>query len=94
MSRAAYHGGGHHQHSTMNDLPVPAGDWKEQHSQQNAKYNAVLITGILVLAGTIGFVSPTPSHTLSRALSNYGFSLQVKSSGLIHFNYNAPRDLD
>lgn len=57
MSRAAYHGGGHHQHSTMNDLPVPAGDWKEQHSQNNAKYNAALVTGILVLAGTIGFVS-------------------------------------
>lgn len=57
MSRAAYHGGGHHQHSTMNDLPVPAGDWKEQYSQNNSKYNAALITGILVLAGTIGFVS-------------------------------------
>ncbi|KAH8380507.1 hypothetical protein KR009_011151 [Drosophila setifemur] len=56
MSRAAYHAGGHHKHSTMNDLPVPAGDWNEQHSQQNSKYNAVLLTGILVLAGTIGFV--------------------------------------
>ncbi|XP_023164133.1 uncharacterized protein LOC111594880 [Drosophila hydei] len=55
MSRAAYHGG-HHQHSTMNDLPVPAGDWKEQHSRNNTKYNAALLTGILVLAGTIGFV--------------------------------------
>ncbi|EDW76730.1 uncharacterized protein Dwil_GK19773 [Drosophila willistoni] len=55
MSRAAYHGG-HHQHSTMNDLPVPAGDWREQHSQQNAKYNAVLAAGVLILAGTIGFV--------------------------------------
>lgn len=57
MSRAAYHGGGHHQHSTMNDLPVPAGDWKEQYSQNNSKYNAALVAGILVLAGTIGFVS-------------------------------------
>ncbi|KAH8366045.1 hypothetical protein KR093_008601 [Drosophila rubida] len=56
MSRAAYHGGGHHQHSTMNDLPVPAGDWKEQYSQNQTKYNAALLTGILVLAGTIGFV--------------------------------------
>ncbi|XP_033241125.1 uncharacterized protein COX7B isoform X2 [Drosophila pseudoobscura] len=56
MSRAAYHAGGHHQHSTMNDLPVPAGDWKEQYSQQNTKYNVILIAGVLVLAGTIGFV--------------------------------------
>lgn len=72
LSRAAYHGG-HGPHSTMNDLPVPAGDWKEQHSQKNAKYNAALITGILVLAGTIGF---------------------VKSSGIIHFNYYAPKSLD
>jgi len=45
----------------MNDLPVPAGDWKEHHSQRNAKYNAALITGILVLAGTIGFVSSSHS---------------------------------
>ncbi|XP_017059036.1 uncharacterized protein LOC108099891 [Drosophila ficusphila] len=72
LSRAAYHGG-HGPHSTMNDLPVPAGDWKEQHSQRNAKYNAALITGILVLAGTIGF---------------------VKSSGIVYFNYNAPKSLD
>ncbi|XP_030385303.1 uncharacterized protein LOC115632339 [Scaptodrosophila lebanonensis] len=55
VSRAAYHVGDH-QHSTMNDLPVPAGDWKEQHSQRNTKYNITLLTGILVLAGTIGFV--------------------------------------
>lgn len=68
MSRAAYHGGEHHQHTTMNDLPVPAGDWKEQHSQNNTKYNVTLLTGILVLAGTIGFVSratPISENTLT-----------------------------
>ncbi|XP_053956648.1 uncharacterized protein LOC129242825 [Anastrepha obliqua] len=54
LSRAAYHGG-HHQQSTLNDLPVPEGDWKENHSRQNTKYNAWLITGVLFLAGTIGF---------------------------------------
>ncbi|KAH8246036.1 hypothetical protein KR026_011741 [Drosophila bipectinata] len=92
MSRAAYHGG-HHQHSTMNDLPVPAGDWKEQHSQQNSKYNAVLLTGILVLAGTIGFVSLL-RQILSNCLLPYKSFFQVKSSGLIHFNYYAPKSLD
>ncbi|EDW69048.1 uncharacterized protein COX7B [Drosophila virilis] len=56
MSRAAYHGGGDHKHSTMNDLPIPAGDWQEQQSRNNTKYNATLLAGVLVLAGTIGFV--------------------------------------
>ncbi|ALC44971.1 CG7630 [Drosophila busckii] len=56
MSRAAYHAGGHHKHSTMNDMPRPAGDWNEQHSRNNTKYNATLIAGVLILAGTIGFV--------------------------------------
>ncbi|KAH8307373.1 hypothetical protein KR044_010958 [Drosophila immigrans] len=92
MSRAAYHGGGHHQHSTMNDLPVPAGDWKEQHSQNQTKYNAALLTGILVLAGTIGFVSHAPL-LFSECPVNY-FYLQVKSSGLIHLNYSPPSNLD
>lgn len=55
LSRAAYHGHGHHKPSTMNDLPVPEGDWYEHHNRQNSKYNAVLITGVLVLAGTLGF---------------------------------------
>ncbi|CAD7003582.1 uncharacterized protein LOC101450794 [Ceratitis capitata] len=55
LSRAAYHGG-HHQHSTLDDLPVPAGDWKENYARQNAKYNAWLAAGVLFLAGTIGFV--------------------------------------
>ncbi|XP_036220061.1 uncharacterized protein COX7B [Bactrocera oleae] len=55
LSRAAYHGG-HHQHSTLNDLPVPAGDWQEHYSRQNTKYNAWLLGGLLFLAGTIGFV--------------------------------------
>lgn len=57
MSRAAYHGGGDHKHSTMNDLPIPAGDWQEQQSRNSTKYNATLLAGVLVLAGTIGFVS-------------------------------------
>lgn len=55
LSRAAYHGG-HHQRTTLNDLPVPAGDWQEQYSRQNAKHNAWLVAGLLFFAGTIGFV--------------------------------------
>ncbi|XP_067642563.1 uncharacterized protein COX7B [Eurosta solidaginis] len=58
MSRAAYHGG-HHQRLSMNDMPVPEGDWKEQYTRNNARYNAVLVSGILFLAGTIAFVRTT-----------------------------------
>ncbi|XP_065358984.1 uncharacterized protein LOC135953184 [Calliphora vicina] len=57
MSRAAYHGSGIK--VTMDDMPVPQGDWKENHSRQNAKYNAVLLTGIAALVGTIALVKST-----------------------------------
>lgn len=43
----------------MNDLPVPQGDWKENHSRQNSKYNAVLAAGIAALVGTIALVIPS-----------------------------------
>ncbi|XP_037933367.1 uncharacterized protein LOC119668062 [Teleopsis dalmanni] len=52
ITRAAYHDGGL-KPSTMNDLPIPSGDWQEQYSRQNSKYNAVLILGVLTLVGTI-----------------------------------------
>lgn len=55
MSRAAYHGG-HVTKVTMDDMPVPQGDWKEHHSRQNAKYNAVLLTGVAALVGTLALV--------------------------------------
>uniref|UniRef100_T1H7H8 Deltamethrin resistance protein prag01 domain-containing protein n=1 Tax=Megaselia scalaris TaxID=36166 RepID=T1H7H8_MEGSC len=47
------YGGGHGHKVTMNDLPVPQGDWKL--TLENSKFNA-LVAGIAVLAGTIGFV--------------------------------------
>ncbi|XP_023300573.2 uncharacterized protein LOC111682815 [Lucilia cuprina] len=57
MSRAAYHG--HGVKVTMDDMPVPQGDWKEHHSRQNAKYNAVLLTGVAALVGTLALIKST-----------------------------------
>ncbi|XP_075160870.1 cytochrome c oxidase subunit 7B [Haematobia irritans] len=57
LSRAAYHGSG--VKVTMNDLPVPQGDWKEHHSRQNSKYNAVLFAGVAALVGTIALAKST-----------------------------------
>lgn len=56
MRHAGYHGGHDHRESTMNDLPVPSGDWQEQYARQNARHNAWLVAGVVFLAGTIGFV--------------------------------------
>lgn len=41
----------------MNDLPVPQGDWQEAYQKKQAKYNAVLVAGIAMLATAIGLVS-------------------------------------
>ncbi|XP_061392565.1 uncharacterized protein LOC133328028 [Musca vetustissima] len=57
LSRASYHGSG--VKVTMDDLPVPQGDWKEHHTRQNSKYNAVLAAGIAALVGTIALVKTT-----------------------------------
>ncbi|CAD7080965.1 unnamed protein product [Hermetia illucens] len=57
LSRA-YHGG-HHKVATMNDLPVPQGDWQEAYQKKQAKYNAVLVAGIAMLATAIGLAKST-----------------------------------
>uniref|UniRef100_A0A1B0AI05 Deltamethrin resistance protein prag01 domain-containing protein n=1 Tax=Glossina pallidipes TaxID=7398 RepID=A0A1B0AI05_GLOPL len=57
LSRALYHGVD--KKVTMNDLPVPSGDWQEQHARQNTVYNTYLIVGVLALVGTIGLVKST-----------------------------------
>lgn len=41
----------------MNDLPVPAGDWQEHYQKKQAKYNAILATGIGMLTLALGLVS-------------------------------------
>ncbi|XP_011187941.1 uncharacterized protein LOC105215625 [Zeugodacus cucurbitae] len=33
-------------HSTMNDLPIPEGDWQEHYNRRNLKNSAVLFVGI------------------------------------------------
>lgn len=53
---AGYHGAHDHRQATMNDLPVPSGDWQEQYARQNAKHNAWLIAGFAIFVGTLGFV--------------------------------------
>ncbi len=41
--------------STMSDLPVPQGSWKEAHALKQRKYNLQLVGGILFAGGTIAF---------------------------------------
>lgn len=62
---------GHHELSykpvTMDDMPVPTIPWKEYHSKTNAKYNAVLVGGIVALASSIYIVSLIRGVVLIRA---------------------------
>ncbi|VVC37401.1 Deltamethrin resistance protein prag01 [Cinara cedri] len=38
---------------TMDDMPVPKGDWIEHNAKRNQKYNAVLAVGFISLIGSI-----------------------------------------
>lgn len=53
----AYHGGEHHAIQTINDLPVPEGDWEELNNARNRKYNGVLAAGVVAFAVTLTLVS-------------------------------------
>lgn len=53
----AYHGGEHHAVQTVNDLPVPEGDWQEHNNAKNRTYNGVLAAGIVAFGVTLTLVS-------------------------------------
>uniref|UniRef100_A0A0K8TPI7 Putative conserved plasma membrane protein n=1 Tax=Tabanus bromius TaxID=304241 RepID=A0A0K8TPI7_TABBR len=53
-----YHGG-HHKVATMNDLPVPQGDWQEHYQKLQSKYNAILATGVVMLLAAVGLAKST-----------------------------------
>lgn len=55
VPKRGYHGVGQGKQPTMNDMPVPEGDFFQLHAQRQAKYNRALIVGILTLTGTVFF---------------------------------------
>lgn len=57
LSRTAAYHDGHHKVSTLNDLPVPEGDWHEKYQQKQSKNNAILAGSILFFVGVVGYVS-------------------------------------
>ena len=42
---------------TLNDLPVPQGDWQEYHKQRNTKWNALLAASAAFFGLTMFVVS-------------------------------------
>ncbi|KAH8355161.1 hypothetical protein KR093_007258, partial [Drosophila rubida] len=40
-------------HAVFSDMPKPEGDFMQQWSAKNSKYNMVLLTGILAMVGSI-----------------------------------------
>ncbi|XP_070499329.1 uncharacterized protein [Chironomus tepperi] len=57
MVRRNYGKGSVHKYPTMNDLPVPEGDFFEMHAKRNRKYNAILAAGIGIFSTAVYIVS-------------------------------------
>ncbi|XP_029732240.1 uncharacterized protein LOC115268366 [Aedes albopictus] len=49
----SYHGPSNFRVFTMNDMPVPEGDFFEEHRRKNRTYNAVLGAGIIIFGITL-----------------------------------------
>ncbi|KFB47859.1 hypothetical protein ZHAS_00016000 [Anopheles sinensis] len=48
-----YHGPNNFRVYTMNDMPVPEGDFFDEHRRKNRVYNTVLAAGIVVFGITL-----------------------------------------
>jgi len=57
--RRTYKVPAHHRQVTLNDLPVPQGDFFELEAARNRKYNAILGVGILLSTVSIGIMMQT-----------------------------------
>ncbi|KAG4073940.1 hypothetical protein HA402_014145 [Bradysia odoriphaga] len=56
LSRSAAYHDGHHKITTMDDLPVPEGDWRERYQQTQSKNNAILAASFLFFVGVVGYI--------------------------------------
>lgn len=54
--RRNYGKGRVHKCPTMNDLPIPDGDFFAFHAQRNRKYNAILAAGVIMLSSAVYLV--------------------------------------
>lgn len=57
--RRTYKAPAYHRQVTMNDMPVPQGDFFELEAQRMRKYNAILGTGILLCTIAFGIYFQT-----------------------------------
>ncbi|KAH0944463.1 hypothetical protein HN011_007292 [Eciton burchellii] len=58
-SRFASSGAHAPRRSTINDIIMPHGSWKEHYNKRQKVYNAQLIAGITILCSTLLFVKTT-----------------------------------
>ncbi|XP_058829675.1 uncharacterized protein LOC131688985 [Topomyia yanbarensis] len=50
---------GHHHVCTMNEMPVPEGDFFEEHNRRNRTYNTVLAAGLAIFGVTLTIAKQT-----------------------------------
>ena len=61
--------------ATLNDLPVPKGDWQEDYNKRNSKYNLHLGISTGFLLFTLFFVSHNSFMILSWFMKKLGYEM-------------------
>lgn len=57
--------------ASMNDLPIPEGDWQEDYNRRNLPYNIFLASGVIAFVVSLVVVGPLVLFVVEKFIEHF-----------------------